>query len=161
MSDNKAVRRFFGYVLMAVGGLIALLCGGCTLVFLASGIGQLALTAIVTAALVVGGIPTAVGVVLFALGRRMAKNESVQTFAAYVLMAFGGLFAVLFGGSTASILWRAVHSSPYYRASHTVFFAPVIGGVPTAVGIWAFLKGWGMLRRAKGRADRDIDCPSK
>jgi hypothetical protein len=164
MSDNKAVQRFFGYVLMAVGGLITVLCGGCTLVFLAltlpSGMGQLAaLTAIGTAALIVGGIPTAIGVVVFAFGRRMAKDESVQTFSAYGLMAFGGLIAVLFGGCTAFILWGTIHSSPYYRASDTVFFAPIIAGVPTVVGVWAFLKGWAMLRQAKGQADRDIDSP--
>jgi hypothetical protein len=78
MSDNNAVQRFFGHVLMAVGGLIALLCGGCTVVFLgmAAQTGNVATFATLgTAALVIGGLPTAVGVGLFVLGRGMAKDE--------------------------------------------------------------------------------------
>jgi hypothetical protein len=95
MSDNKTVQRFFAYVLMAIGGLIALLCGGCTVVFLGALINSALINVggrgPVTPAwrynafwgvirfsivpLVVGGLPTAVGVVMFVLGRRMAKDE--------------------------------------------------------------------------------------
>jgi hypothetical protein len=178
MSDNKSVQRFFGYVLMAVGGLITMLCGGCTALVLFAAI-QLYFTPhasyetwgppLGVAALIVGGIPTAVGIVLFVLGRRMAKaagwptmsdNDPVDTFSAYGLMAFGGLIAVLCGGCTAVVLWGSIHSTPSYGARDVVFFAPIIGGVPTAVGIWAFLNGRGMLRRAKAQPDRDIDSPS-
>jgi hypothetical protein len=34
MSDNRAVQRFFAHLLMTVGGLITVLCGGCTVLFL-------------------------------------------------------------------------------------------------------------------------------
>jgi hypothetical protein len=68
MSDNKAVQRFFANALMAVGGLIALLCGGCTTIVLAFTVANVAIGMIV---LVVGGLPTAIGVGLFVIGRRM------------------------------------------------------------------------------------------
>ncbi len=94
MSDNNADQRFFAQVLMAVGGLITVLCGGCTVFWLGSAIWSALLPVIQNAhqspadsynasysgiaavgALVIGGLPTAIGVVLFVLGRRMAKNE--------------------------------------------------------------------------------------
>ncbi len=91
MSNNNAIQRFFGYVLMAVGGLITVLCGGCTIIWFGgvlwnavlSGIhgdGDLSgyvrgLGALVVITMVVGGLPTAIGMALFVAGRRMAKNE--------------------------------------------------------------------------------------
>lgn len=78
--SNLAQQRFAGGCLMAVGGLIATLCGLCTALFvigpiwyaLSSG-GAFAwpLSAI---GLVIGGIPTAIGVVLFVLGLRMIRR---------------------------------------------------------------------------------------
>jgi hypothetical protein len=91
MSDNNAVQRFFGYVLIAVGGLITVLCGGCTTIWfggvvwnaILSGVhGNLNFGRFVTGfgalaviTMIVGGLPTAVGVVLFVIGRRMARDE--------------------------------------------------------------------------------------
>jgi len=81
MSDNKAVQRFFGYVPMAVGSLVTVLFGGCMALFLVVAIAQgvnsgvSAFSLMGTAALIVGGLPTALGVVLFVLGRRIAKDE--------------------------------------------------------------------------------------
>jgi hypothetical protein len=95
MSDNDAVQRFFGYLLMAVGGLIAVLCGGCTAYFLwielfspfggfiAEGHASLhelfnnfmQVVIIGVMALIFGSLPTVVGVALFVAGRRMAKDE--------------------------------------------------------------------------------------
>jgi hypothetical protein len=91
MSNNNALKRFFGYVLMAVGGLITVLCGGCTLIWfagvtwsvLASGIhGSLNISGyvsgfpgLVVITMVVGGLPTAIGIALLVAGRNMAKDE--------------------------------------------------------------------------------------
>ncbi len=84
MSANKAVRRFFAYVMMAVGGLITLLCGGCTAFYLwfattsagsTDEYGPSMNQFVGLAALIVGGLPTAIGMALFVAGRNMAKNE--------------------------------------------------------------------------------------
>jgi hypothetical protein len=89
----------------------------------------------------------------------MSDSDPVDTFSAYGLMAFGGLIAVLCGGCTVFVLWGSIHSSPSPVASDAVF-APIIGGVPTAVGIWAFLKGWEMLRRVEASRRPESDSPS-
>ena len=69
MSDK--VTRFVAGALVAVGGLMVLLCGSCTLVF--GGGGVIALVRgedaglsvfILGVALIVGGLPTAAGVML-------------------------------------------------------------------------------------------------
>jgi hypothetical protein len=82
--DNRAGQRFVGGCLLAVGLLIATLCGACTLLiagavlvsaFSQSGQGQLAMIVpglIVPA--IIGGIPTAVGVALSVLGWRMVRR---------------------------------------------------------------------------------------
>jgi di/tricarboxylate transporter len=92
----------------------------------------------------------------------MSDSGPIDTFSAYVLMAVGSLIAVLCGGCTAVVLCGALQTplngSPPYNGGEAAF-APIIGGVPTAVGIWAFLKGWGMLRRTK--AQQDIDRPAR
>jgi len=88
----------------------------------------------------------------------MSDSDPIDTFSAYGLMAFGGLMAVLCGGCTVFVLWGSIHSAPSYGASDAVF-APIVGGVPTAVVVWAFLTGWRMLRRAKAPPDPDIDSP--
>jgi hypothetical protein len=79
---RRAGKRFLGGLLMAGGGLIALLCGLCSLVFLgvmvsSPGGGAGALGAFLTALFVVGligGIPTAVGVILFVIGLRIFRE---------------------------------------------------------------------------------------
>ncbi|HET6971377.1 MAG TPA: hypothetical protein VFH92_09650 [Phenylobacterium sp.] len=75
------VRRFFGGLLMVVGGLMMGLCGLCTAVFLVASVfdggggrelgggGELAIMA-----LVIGGIPTAIGVGLFVAGRSLLRT---------------------------------------------------------------------------------------
>ncbi|MBX7249948.1 MAG: hypothetical protein K1X35_13000 [Caulobacteraceae bacterium] len=84
MSGPGALRRFFGGLLMVAGGLIAGLAGVCTLVFgggsamdLANGHGYglggdlgglLALVGIF------GGVPIAVGLLLFFLGRWVRRQ---------------------------------------------------------------------------------------
>ncbi|MEW5685641.1 MAG: hypothetical protein AB1942_12040 [Pseudomonadota bacterium] len=70
--------RFVGAAMMAVGGLIAALCGSCTLVITIAMIAQ-SLDSLGDVAqvfpifLVVGGIPTLLGVLLFAWGRRLRR----------------------------------------------------------------------------------------
>jgi hypothetical protein len=97
MSYNKAAKRFFAQVLMAVGGLITVLCGGCTVFWLGSAIWSVLVPVIhhgylspadryvtsysgviAVGALVIGGLPTAVGVGLFVVGRRMAKGADAS-----------------------------------------------------------------------------------
>lgn len=81
------LQRFFGGLLMLVGGLIGGLSGLCTVWFIGATIyssaqGQLgggALTSdvwewIVTG-LIVGGLPTLIGIGLFFLGRRMVGKK--------------------------------------------------------------------------------------
>jgi hypothetical protein len=90
MSDNKAVRRFFGYILMGVGGLITLLGGGCTVVWLGflawsiigglngTNLNPINLNSIGNVAgltLAVGGLPIAIGVALVIVGLRLAEDE--------------------------------------------------------------------------------------
>jgi hypothetical protein len=79
------VQRFFGAALMAVGALIAALCGACTLLFIGvtligmasnpSNLG-LMLTGVFSGALVVaivGGLPIVVGILIFRWGRRLFR----------------------------------------------------------------------------------------
>ena len=76
MSQVDPVQRFFGGALMAVGGLIAALCGTCTLVVMgfgvfglfdgSSSVGDLASGVAVLA--LVGGLPTVLGVLIFRWG---------------------------------------------------------------------------------------------
>ena len=85
---TDASRRFFASLLMAVGGLIAILCGGCTAFFLGTAIfalfaagGEGASTPLVPGltAIFVGGLPTALGVALFLWGRRMKRRPDAQS----------------------------------------------------------------------------------
>ncbi|HEY0649443.1 hypothetical protein [Phenylobacterium sp.] len=79
MSDVSPVQKFLGGALMAVGGLIAALCGLCTLGLIGFGVADtfgggssggdlLGAAAIAT---IIGGVPTVLGVLLFAWGRRL------------------------------------------------------------------------------------------
>ncbi len=86
MSD--ASRRFFANLLMAVGGLMTILCGGCTVFFLGTAIltslrgseGSNASDALSLgiSAILVGGMPTVVGAALFLWGRRMKRQLDAQ-----------------------------------------------------------------------------------
>lgn len=76
----SATRRFFGALLMAVGGLIALLCGGCGALFVFGGLISMFTSnpqdapLIAGMGLVVGGVPAAIGVGLFLAGRSLGKS---------------------------------------------------------------------------------------
>jgi hypothetical protein len=93
MSDKKHVQRLFAYILMTVGALITLLCGGCTVIYLGSVIWTIFLNFVPHDPLapelqfdapngallgfygiIIGGLPTAVGVVMFLGGRRMRRR---------------------------------------------------------------------------------------
>lgn len=84
MSEKpSAVRRYFGAMLMAIGGLIAVLSGLCSLTFLAfvlwnaaSGGGRTVIADVVqmlTLMLAFGGIPFGVGLGVFFWGRSLRK----------------------------------------------------------------------------------------
>jgi hypothetical protein len=73
-AQRMAGKRLLGGLLMAGGGMIALLCGLCTLVISASMVtGPISnhqpvyLTTLLVP-LIIGGVPTAVGVVIFLIG---------------------------------------------------------------------------------------------
>ena len=81
IAPDKAVERVFGYILTAVGGLWAGLCGACTLAFLGtgtlnairytdvSGLGGPALLSLVVG--LIGALP---GIGLFFLGRSLLRS---------------------------------------------------------------------------------------
>jgi len=71
-SPNR-VARFFGYVLLVVGGGILLLSGLCTLGFAGWSMTQLDFSSI-GAELMFGGPPIAIGAVLFWLGRKLLRR---------------------------------------------------------------------------------------
>ena len=76
-------RRFLGYVLVAVGALLTLLSGACTLTWL----GFIAVSVVrsptrragvvpaILVALPVGGLPIAVGLAMIAGGRSLSKPQ--------------------------------------------------------------------------------------
>ena len=76
----SATQRFFGALLMGVGGLIALLCGGCGALFVVGGLVTLFTRnpqdapMIAGMGLVIGGIPAAFGVGMFLAGRGLRKG---------------------------------------------------------------------------------------
>jgi len=81
MNEASPVRRFFGGALIAVGFLLMALCGSCGAIFLLgflySGFtspnsGDLGLAIM---PLVLGGVPTAIGLGLFIAGRSL-RNPS-------------------------------------------------------------------------------------
>lgn len=84
---SPGVRTFVTYALIAVGGLITALCGSCTGVFLIMGLAsndpQSYGQAMAVMALIIGGLPTLVGVLLLWLGlrrRKRARARDVETF---------------------------------------------------------------------------------
>ena len=74
------VRRFFGGLLMAVGGLIAALCGLCSLLFVGTMMFDGALFregdifGLALAVVVFGGVPGGIGWVLFLIGRKLRRG---------------------------------------------------------------------------------------
>ena len=82
--EHHGMQHFFGLLLMAVGGLIAVTCGLCTLVvgglFVVSAVsvggmlaGPSALSGLLLP-LIVGGVPAAGGAYVFVVGRRMFRR---------------------------------------------------------------------------------------
>lgn len=71
------VRRFFGFALLSVGALIATLCGLCTGFFMVAGIVDQ--REMFVMALVIGGIPTAIGVAMVVFGRRLLRPANIQS----------------------------------------------------------------------------------
>ena len=72
---GSGLKKFFAVLLITVGGLIAGLCGLCTLVFATSDMGgRSGIGPMAPIALVIGGIPTAIGVGLIFLGRAMYRS---------------------------------------------------------------------------------------
>lgn len=75
-ADRMAGKRFLGLLLMAGGGMVALLCGLCTLAFgaLAVSQGGRGFISGLALLLVVGGVPTAAGVLVFVIGRSIYRE---------------------------------------------------------------------------------------
>jgi hypothetical protein len=79
VNEVSPVQKFFGAALMAVGGLIAGLCGLCTVGVigfglvdtLGSGSGADDLVGGIVMVSIIGGIPTGLGVLLFLWGRNL------------------------------------------------------------------------------------------
>ncbi len=75
----SSARRFFGVLLMAIGGLMAALCGGCGALFVFGGLISMFTSnpqdapLIAGMGLVVGGVPAAIGVGLFLAGRSLVR----------------------------------------------------------------------------------------
>ena len=76
--SNKGdpIGRFFAGAIVAVGALIFGLCGLCTLTFLVAGMIPHGDRSFSIVALVVGGIPTALGFMLLRFGISMYREES-------------------------------------------------------------------------------------
>lgn len=68
------VRTFFGVALVAVGAMMMVLCGLCTAVFFIGGLIPHGDASFSGLSLVIGGIPTAIGVALFLVGRGMLRH---------------------------------------------------------------------------------------
>ena len=87
--SGRALQRFLGGCMMAAGGLIATLCGLCTVLSEAAMMvsafaggrweNLAALSTSFTVPLLVGGLPTAAGVALFIAGRRMVRGKRAGT----------------------------------------------------------------------------------
>ncbi|WP_304178121.1 hypothetical protein [Phenylobacterium aquaticum] len=88
MTQASPVHRYFGAMLMAVGGLIAVLSGLCSLSFLAlviwnaiTGGGRTVIADVgqmLTLMLAFGGIPFVVGLGVFFWGRRLRRQALVR-----------------------------------------------------------------------------------
>lgn len=79
-ADAGQVRRFFGGLLLAGGVLIAGLCGLCTLVFMGGAVfgGEthpFRASDMVIMALIIGGVPTLIGVGVMFWGRALLRDQ--------------------------------------------------------------------------------------
>ncbi len=78
-TDRDPIVRLFGAFLMAVGGLMAALCGLCSLAFVmgtvASGTGLDAMGGMLVLVLVLGGLPVGLGLLIFYAGRRLRAKK--------------------------------------------------------------------------------------
>lgn len=73
--DSRPVKRFFGALLMAVGGLIVGLCGLCTVNYMLMAPGDpTAIPAMLFLAAIFGGVPIVVGVYAFICGRHLWRG---------------------------------------------------------------------------------------
>lgn len=87
MSLPTPTRRFFGGLLMGVGGLMALLCGLCALTFFTLGLASLFkggedggyATVMIIISLGAGSIPVLAGCAVFMLGRRLRGDRPRPT----------------------------------------------------------------------------------
>ena len=77
-------KKFWGNFFMALGGGIAVLCGGCAVIFEimaltqpSSGGGENFLTPVLPP--IIGGIPALIGVGLFFLGRKIKRSPAKPT----------------------------------------------------------------------------------
>ena len=79
LKPQPGMPRLFSLILMAVGGLMMALCGTCTLVVAVTAI-QSSPSLLLVAALV-GGVPTAIGFVIFRSGligyRRLTPSAKI------------------------------------------------------------------------------------
>ena len=93
MTQSPSEQRFTAYVLLTIGGLMTVLCGGCTATFLGPAIWTLVAPyfhhgaavdeeasnvapAVIIGALFIGVLPTAAGVLLFVQGLRRFRESS-------------------------------------------------------------------------------------
>jgi hypothetical protein len=82
LSAPSPTRRFFGALLMGIGGLMVLLCGGCGALFVIGGLVTLFTSnaqeslMIAGMGLFIGGIPAAIGAGLFMAGRNLRKPDA-------------------------------------------------------------------------------------
>jgi hypothetical protein len=81
-SGGNPVVKLFGAMLMAIGGLIATLCGLCSLGFMGFGVfgafsqgGGVSALSMIPIALLAGAIPVGIGVALFVVGRGLYRNN--------------------------------------------------------------------------------------
>jgi hypothetical protein len=80
--NSRSTERFIGAALMAIGGLVATLCGACTAIFtvgsLASALRESGSSAasLFMMALVIGGVPTLAGVFVFRTGLQRYRGAS-------------------------------------------------------------------------------------
>lgn len=80
---TDAVRRFWSGLLIVVGGLMTALCGTCTAFYVVAGIVDASHPGpenyggvVLVAALILGGLPTLVGVLLLWWGLRLRKASA-------------------------------------------------------------------------------------
>ena len=79
MSESRRpdpVLRFFGGAMVAVGALMFALCGLCTLTFLVTAIIPGGGRSFAVMALVIGGVPTAIGFGMMTLGHSIHQKHT-------------------------------------------------------------------------------------